>query len=367
MDKKSVYVKKSRIKKKKFSILPTITLFLVVIGFGYSSYIAYEYAVSRNERFEAGYTVEIDEEDAVEFRIPYNSSTEDIAELLLREDLIGSVTIFKVISNIFGYDGRYTSGTHILNKKMKYEDIMLVLTSPPEIIRVTFPEGFTTNQIRDRLVANGLADGEIFDELVDSFDLKDFEKIIPYRTRDHRLDGYLFPDTYEFDKNAGEEFIIQRLLKRFEEVFDDDMQKRADDMDITIDDIVIIASMLEKEATTYDERRKVAGVIYNRLNSEDESLNRLQIDATIQYIIVKKGGEVKPILSTQDTLINDRYNTYVLSGLPPGPICNPGLQSLMAALYPESHDFYYYVLDPDGSGKHIFSKTYEEHLEAMGN
>jgi UPF0755 protein len=250
---------------------------------------------------------------------------------------------------------------------MKYEDIMMVLTSMPEIIRVTFPEGFTVEQVKARLVANGLANADLFDETEKGFELENHEKIIPYRTRDHRLEGYLFPDTYEFDKNAGEEFIIARLLRRFEEMFDDDLVVRAEDIEMSIDDIVILASLLEKEASTFDERRKIAGVLYNRLNSEDESLNFLQVDATIQYIIVKRGGTPKQILTIEDTRLIDRYNTYLHKGLTPGPICNPGMESIMAALYPERHDFFFYVVDPEVPGRHIYSRTYEEHLEAMGN
>lgn len=363
----SIHIKKSKTKKKKISIIPTLTLFLVLVCFSASSYLAYEYIIKRNQKFEAGYTVEIDEENAIEFRVPYNASTEDIAELLLERNLIRSTLIFKTISDIFGYGNSYAHGTHLLNEGMEYEDIMIVLTSLPEIVRVTFPEGFTIEQINARLIANGLAEEEIFKKTEQEIDLDKYKEVVPRRTRDHKLEGYLFPDTYEFDKNAGEEFIIDRLIKRFEELFDDDMIKRVETVGTTIDDIVIMASLLEKEATTYDERRKIAGVYYNRLKSEDASLRKLQCDATIQYIIVRNGGKVKEILYEADLRINDRYNTYIFSGLPPGPICNPGLQSIMAALYPENHDFLYYFLNPDGSGNHIFSITYEEHIEAMQN
>lgn len=363
----TIHIKKSKSKKKKISILPTITLFLVIACFAASSYIAYEKIIERNQKFEQGYTVEVDEETAIEFRVPYNATTEEIAQLLLERNLIRSTLIFEIISDIFGYGNAYSHGTHLLNEGMEYEDIMIVLTSLPEIVRVTFPEGFTVDQIKARLIANGLAEEELFDKAEQELDLDKYDEVVPKRTRDHKIEGYLFPDTYEFDKNAGEEFIINRLINRFEELFDDDMIKRVKTLNTTIDDIVIMASLLEKEATTYDERRKIAGVYYNRLESDDTSLRRLQCDATLQYIIVKNGGNVKEILSAADTKLNDRYNTYIFSGLPPGPICSPGLQSIMAALYPENHDFFYYVVDPNGSGSHIFSMTYEEHLEAMGN
>jgi UPF0755 protein len=366
MDDARVYIKKSKTKKKRISILPTLTLFMVVIGFGVSSYLAYDFAVERNKKFEAGYEVSINKETAVEFRIPYNASTDDIAKLLLEKDLIKSITVYKVISNIFGYDGSYTSGTHLLNKDMKYEDIMIVLTSQPEIIRVTFPEGFTVQQIKERLAANGLVDPALFDETVKNISLDGYKEIDPGNSKDSRLEGYLFPDTYEFDKNAGEEFIINRLLKRFDQLFDNDMRLRAEQMGKSVDEIIIMASLLEKEASTYDERRKVAGVFYNRLNSDDASLHKLQSCATLQYIIVKNGGEVKQTITEADERIYDRYNTYLFAGLPPGAICNPGLESIMAALYPEDHDFYFFVLDPAGTGKHIFTKTYEEHVAAGG-
>lgn len=367
MDEPNIYVKKKKLKRKRFSIVPTLTFFLVIGGFALSSYLAYEYAVERNEKMESGYEVYVNRQTAKEIRVPFNSNTEDIANLLFENGFIRSTTIFKVMSNIFGYDGRYRSGTHLLNDDMKYEDIMIILTSMPEIVRVTFPEGFTIEQIKARLAANGLAEAAIFDITEREIDLQGFEKVVPYRTRDHRLEGYLFPDTYEFDLNAGEEFIISRLLRRFEEMFDDDLVKRAQDIEMTIDDIIIMASLLEKEASTFDERRKIAGVLYNRLNSEDESINFLQVDAVLQYIIVKRGGTPKQILTIDDTRMIDRYNTYLHRGLPPGPICNPGMESIMAALYPERHEFFFYVVDPEVPGRHIYSRTYEEHLEAMGN
>lgn len=367
MDDPKIYVKKKKLKKKRFSILPTLTFFLVIGGFGLSSYLAYEYALERNTKMEAGYEVYVNRQTAKEIRIPFNSNTEDIADLLFENGMIRSTTIFKIISNIFGYDGRYRSGTHLLNEGMKYEDIMIILTSMPEIVRVTFPEGFTVEQIKARLAANGLADTALFDETENGIDLDGFEKIRPFRTRDHRVEGYLFPDTYEFDINAGETFIITRLLRRFEEMFDDELVKRAEEIEMSIDDIIIMASLLEKEASTFDERRKIAGVLYNRLVSEDESINFLQVDATLQYIIVKRGGTPKQTLTYEDTRMIDRYNTYLHKGLPPGPICNPGMESIMAALYPERHDFYFYVVDPQTPGRHIYSRTYEEHLQAMGN
>jgi len=136
-------------------------------------------------------------------------------------------------------------------------------------------------------------------------------------------------------------------------------RNRLEEIGMTMDEIIIIASLVEKEAMIDTERDTIAGVIYNRLNSSQGFLNYLQIDATIQYYFLNETGKVKEPLLTEDTLIDSPYNTYKYPGLPPGPICNPGEKSIIAALFPEEHNYYYYVAKGDGS--HAFASTLQQH------
>jgi UPF0755 protein len=177
------------------------------------------------------------------------------------------------------------------------------------------------------------------------------------------FEGYLFPDTYIMDPEASPEVIVDKFLSNFENKFREEFYKKTEELGITVDEAIIIASLIEREAKLDNEREIISGVIYNRLRSSDPSLNYLQIDATIQYYYIESTGKVKDVLLTEDTKIDHPYNTYVHPGLPPGPICSPGLSSIIAALYPEEHDYYYYVARGDGS--HEFSRTYDEHMAAV--
>ncbi|MDD3093883.1 MAG: endolytic transglycosylase MltG, partial [Clostridia bacterium] len=138
-------------------------------------------------------------------------------------------------------------------------------------------------------------------------------------------------------------------------------RQKAEEMGFTIDEILIIASLLEKEASSMDERAMIAGVIYNRLKSEDPTMNYLQIDATIQYLYINETGAVKEFLTNEDHDIMNNYNTYMYKGLPPGPICNPSLSAIAAALYPETHYYYYYVAKNDGTDAHAYATTLAQH------
>ncbi|HBN83363.1 MAG TPA: endolytic transglycosylase MltG, partial [Clostridiales bacterium] len=148
-----------------------------------------------------------------------------------------------------------------------------------------------------------------------------------------------------------------------ENKFRDEFYNKVQELGITVDEAIIIASIIEREAQLENEREIISGVIYNRLNSNDPSLHYLQMDATIQYHYIETTGKVKEVLLRKDTKIDHPYNTYVYPDLPPGPICSPGLNSIIAALYPEEHNYYYYVATGDGS--HEFSQTYDQHLAAI--
>ena len=168
----------------------------------------------------------------------------------------------------------------------------------------------------------------------------------------HRLEGYLYPDTYEFTTPQNSLYVINKMLVRFDEQFTDAMRQEVADSGRTIHEIITIASMIEKE-TDGNDRADIASVIYNRLNNPSGGTQGyLQIDATLAYI---NGGKVP---TEADKSIDSPYNTYLYKGLPAGPISNPGLESIKAAMNPNSTSYYYYALGDDGV--HHFFKTRRE-------
>ncbi|MDF2673718.1 MAG: mltG, partial [Clostridiales bacterium] len=181
----------------------------------------------------------------------------------------------------------------------------------------------------------------------------DFLKGIP-EDRPNRLEGYLFPDTYEFKSGTTEHEIIDKMLGRFQEIFDEEISGKLGDR--RLDDLIIMASIVEREAKVESERPIIAAVFYNRLKIDMQ----LQSCATIQYIL----GTNKERLLYEDLEIESPYNTYLNSGLPLGPICSPGRDSLVAALEPADVDYLYFVLKKyDGDGSHNFARNYNDFLK----
>lgn len=299
-------------------------------------------------------------------------NTSNIAGELKREGIINNSFLFKLFSRLNRYDGKYREGIYNINSDINYDNLngynllMKKLTGRADMqsgIKVTIPEGKTYKETEEILSGKGLIDKSRFDSIADSQAFSySFIKYIP--KRENRLEGYLFPNTYSFDPNSGEKSVIETLLKQFDKVFKPEYYKRAAEIGMTPDQIVILASIIEREAKVSDERKVIAGVLYNRLNSKDKSLRRLQVDATIQYVLLNTQGAVKERLTLKDLKMDTPYNTYTHQGLPPGPICSPGEASIKAALYPDENDYMYYVAKDDGSGEHYFSRTYKEHLSA---
>ena len=299
----------------------------------------------------------------VEFVVDKGTNTTEIAAKLKEQDLIKNETMFKLFSKINGYDGTYKSGTHILNSSLTNDEIMRVLSSEPATRMVTIPEGKTLTQIVDILYKNNIIkDKEKFKQTANTAEFDyDFLKNLP--KRNNRLEGYLFPDTYEYDYNASDTEIIIKMLdnfdNKFKQKYKDMIEKLPVKMDM--DKVVIMASIIEKEAQNPDDRYLISGVLYNRLDSKDKSLRRLQVDATIQYIILNQTGAYKDRLLYKDLEVDDPYNTYMYEGLPPGPICCPGEASIKAAVNPDDTSYLFYVAKGDGSGGHAFARTYAQH------
>jgi UPF0755 protein len=348
-------------KKKKRKALYRIILFLFFVTLILcSSIISYNYTVAQND-IEVARIPEISPDERIAIEVPKGASTVDICDMLEEKGVVNHPFIFKLMSKINGYDGTYKSGTHYVSKKLDYDMIMRILSSDPVSKKVMIPEGYTFKQIADKLFKENLIDKTKFTKVANE-EKFDYEFLKGLPDREFKLEGYLFPDTYVFDINAGEKTIIDRMLARFKEVYKPEYEEKAKKLGMTTDQVIILASIVEREAKEPEERRTIAGIFYNRLKSKDPKLKKLQSCATIQYIFMNRDGTVKEKITDEDTKINDPYNTYQIEGLPPGPICVPGKDSIEAVLEPEDTDYYYFVAKGDGT--HQFSRTLKEHQAA---
>ncbi len=333
-----------RKKKKAKKRLSILLVFLLLLG-AYCGSVALDIFGNENGKNH-------------QVTIKTGAGTAEIARTLSENHIIRHPLWFRAISKLGGHDGSYQSGTYTLYEGTGYGQLFDFLkhAPAPEGVTVTIPEGFELRQIADRLEKAGLINPERFYELVEKgeFDY-DFVKKLP--KRENRLEGYLFPDTYTFPKNVDEKIIIDRMLARFDEVYTEEYRARAKELSMTDDQVITLASVIEREAQGDHDRDAVAGVFHNRLKST--SYPYLESCATVQYILKER----KAVLSVADTKIDSPYNTYRNPGLPIGPIASPGAEAIHAALYPQEHDYLFFVLD--SSGTHRFAKTFEEHQENM--
>lgn len=361
---KTQTIQKSKPVKKRKAFLRFL-IFLFIIGLTVASaYISYDYVMKNY--LSAGNKAEIviAPQDELKFVIPKGANTSDIADLLKKQELIKDVRIFKLLSKFNGYDGMYQSGTHIVSKSLNYDEMMRVLTTKPVSRQVTIPEGKNFKQIVDILYSKSIiTDKQKFIDIANN-ETFDYEFLKGLGPRDYKLEGYLFPDTYEFDMSVTEKEVIVRMLENFKRKFKPEYYTKLKEMNgMTMDKIIILASIIEREAKDAGDRSIISGVFYNRMASRDKTLRKLQSCATIQYILLKLTGAVKERLLDADLQINDPYNTYMYEGLPPGPISSPGEASIQAALYPDETSFLYFVAKGDGT--HAFSETYKEHQAAI--
>lgn len=276
-------------------------------------------------------------------------SAREIGILLKERRLISSINAFLYALKLKGDgDKKFIPGTFDIPRGLRL-DLLLeyLLKAKPKTVWVTIPEGFNSMEIAERLSSSGVVSADKFLESLHKRIEGDYPAFIqpPY-------EGFLFPDTYEFFLNSSPEMVIRRFLERFVEVLPEDFEEKARRLGLTPREAIILASLIEKEAKVDSERPIIAQVLLKRLKLG----MKLQCDATVQYAL----GRSKPILSYKDLEVDSPYNTYLHYGLPPGPICNPGLSSIVSAVNPAKTDYLFYFTK--GNGTHIFSRTYKEHL-----
>lgn len=287
--------------------------------------------------------------------ITNDDSFGDVAEKLKDEGLIEYKFLFNLFATFTRSKDDVVAGTFTLNTDMDYRALlsgMSANSATRATVTVTIPEGYTVDQIFTLLEEKGVASVEDLQDMAANHDYA-FSFLQDLEMGDyHRLEGYLYPDTYEFTTPQNSLYVINKMLVRFDEQFTDAMRQEVADSGRTIHEIITIASMIEKE-TDGNDRADIASVICNRLNNPSGGTQRyLQIDATLAYI---NGGKVP---TEADKSIDSPYNTYLYKGLPAGPISNPGLESIKAAMNPNSTSYYYYALGDDGV--HHFFKTLRE-------
>ncbi len=294
-----------------------------------------------------------------EIEIPLKSSATRVAALLEEEGIIKNALVFRLYARYLGLDQDLQAGRYKLSATMSMEEILDELRRGlvyKETVRFTIPEGFTTEQIAARLAANGLVDEENFLKACEEYHNDEFEFLTAIPPDVYfRLEGYLFPDTYEVHEGVAAEEIITLMLHRFSAVCDKAYVISAGDLGFSLHQILTIASLVEREGQVEDEMPLISAVFHNRLKNDSMSL--LQSCATVQYAL----GETKPYLTNADLEVDSLYNTYNHPDLPPGPIGSPGKKALEAAIKPATVDYLFFVSREDGSGAHYFSTTLQEH------
>ncbi len=293
-----------------------------------------------------------------EITVKEDFTIEEIAQQLEDKGIIEYSFLFEIFSKFSTAEEKITPGTYTLSSHLDYRAIVTNLKEtdgPLKTVEVTIPEGRNMMQTFQLLEDNGVCDVDVLLECAANYEF-DYDFLDPDKQgNEKRLEGYLFPDTYEFYVDSDPEDAIEKFLDNFGRRVKDHMYLRAEEMGYSFDEIMTIASMIEMEAASDSERTTVSSVIYNRLKSYD--FPRLQIDATVQYAL----GEHKDKLSYEDLQVDNPYNTYVYEGLPPGPITNPGITSIGAALNPDDTNYYYYALSTDGT--HRFFTYYSSFVE----
>lgn len=287
------------------------------------------------------------------FVIPRGLGVSQIGRKLSEEGLIKSYLVFKLYFQLQGKTTQIKAGEYYLSPSEDVRTVVKRLISGPKLLWVTFPEGLRREEIALRLVRE--------------LEIKDAENFyLEFMEASVAKEGFLFPDTYLFPKEITPTQVVEILYNNFNrkiEPFASDIQK----LGMSLNEVITLASIIERETKTDEERPIVAGILIKRLKAGWP----LQVDATVQYAVATRRCEDFkvdckwwPILSREDINVNSRFNSYIFKGLPPFPIANPGLSSIKAVVYPEDSDYWFYLHDVEGDVH--FSKTLEEHQEAVG-
>jgi UPF0755 protein len=289
------------------------------------------------------------------------SNLTQIANLLEEKGVVDDSFTFRLYVQQQGKEKNLLPGSYKLLTGSKYEDVLSTITTGEKqvIYKLVIPEGFTVNQVKDRIIKDiPFVEQQELEEAMDINNFSGYEFI----KEKENLEGFLFPKTYDVILEYNAVNILEMMIAQYQVETNSLDWSYADNNNFEYYDILKIASLIEREAYIPEERPLISAVIYNRLRT-DKTNKLLQIDATIQYALGKP-GDWWPTINISDYELDSLYNTYINPGLPPTPICNPGLAAIKAALEPADVDYLYYVVVNEETHEHKFSNTFEEHVNA---
>lgn len=359
--------KKKKKKKKKVSRLPGV-LILVTLIFGISTILSVVIISYGKDMLGIGKS-----DDTHVIVIPDGATTLDVSQMLFDSEIIKSAKAFELFAGLGGRENIYVTGEHFVRPNMPYETLLDELTKVPteemgETIQITFPEGITIIDAANLLEKNHICDAEDFIFYFNSggFGI-DFENKLPSDSslKFQKMEGYVFPDTYLFYENSKPEEVCQKIYYNFETKMCGEFStskktyssryERMEDLDLTLDELITIASIVQKEAANTKDMKDVAAVFKNRIENKD-MFPKLESDPTSNY----SNNVIRPNIEYYNQTIIDAYDTYKTAGLPPGAICNPGIDAIDAVLANKKTKNYFFIANIR-TNETFFSETLEEH------
>jgi len=288
------------------------------------------------------------------FEVEKGKGVKAIAQSLKAKGVIKKKWAFLVRYELSFYPRSLKAGEYLFTPPYSTQEILDYLTRGKIYLHpVTVAEGLTAKETIELFLSYGFSSEEEFWRA-----FQDIEIISSWDRKAQNLEGYLYPETYYFPRSLPAKEIVQKMAEQFKAVFNESWRRRAADLMMTTREIVILASLIEKEASLHEEKKLISSVFHNRLKLR----MKLDCDPTIIYVLKQK-GKFEGKLRSRDLRLDSPYNTYLYAGLPPGPICNPGKESLEAALWPDEDSYLYFVSKNDGS--HHFSRSFKEHQLAV--
>lgn len=297
---------------------------------------------------------ELVEERRINVKIQEGLSTAEIAERLAQKGIIGSSLKFRILARLRGYDDKLRPGSYSFTAGMSDDEVFAkLLTGEKKLIKFTVPEGFGVKEIAERLYNLDLVNKEDF--LLAAEDFAPYDYMRKRKNVFFAAEGFLFPDTYTVESDMEIDELLNLMAGTFDQQLKPEMRIAAEKMGLSVYDLITLASLVEREVRFPEDRPIVAQVLLKRLKMNMP----LQTDATLQYLL----DAPKEDVTIEDTQIDSPYNTYQHTGLPPGPIANPGMASIEAILHPAETDYLYFVADRQGHNHYAY--TYEEHLNLV--
>lgn len=339
--------------------MPPIARRLIIAAFLFAALLGSLYYYGRRAQTwveEQLRAVDPSSQQAQLVTIASGSSTAEVAQVLKGRGLIKDERVFRYYSRFLKLDSKLQGGEYELSPGMTPAQILKRLSTGQVVVyRFTVPEGLTVAEMADLLDKKRLAERERFLKLARE-SLAAAELTGGQKGLEEPLEGYLFPSTYNYRPGVTEEQILEMMIGGFRQTFTEEWKRRAAELKLSLHEVVTLASIIEEEAQVAKERGRISGVYHNRMRVG----MKLDADPTVRYALKKPPTEE---LLYKDLEIDSPYNTYRVAGLPPGPIAAPGAASIRAALYPETHDFWYFVARADGTGEHYFGQTLAEQEE----